>query len=88
MSYVRFNEDGSDVYVFLCCYGYLECCACRLDFEDGGRFEASTTGEMLEHLRSHRVAGHTVPESAFIRLEDHAVENDEWIAEYVREASR
>lgn len=82
MSYARFGWDDSDVYVFLCCFGYLECCACRIV---GGwkSFEALTTEKMLAHLEAHRALGHCVPEETFEELRTDAEENDAWIAQKV-----
>jgi hypothetical protein len=78
MSYIRFNEDGSDVYVFLNCDGYLSCCGCKLD----QAWQHYSTADMLDHLRAHIGAGHCVPDHAFAGLKEHAAENDEWIANY------
>lgn len=84
MSYVRFAEDGSDVYVIET-VECLECVFCSLQeyekVEDpsnvpfgfrlrpvGVQNRFTTTAGMLEHLAAHRAAGHTVPESAFAEL--------------------
>jgi hypothetical protein len=77
MSYARFGEQGSDVYVYLCTAGYLECCACALR---DGRFVAHTTREMLAHLDEHEAAGHRLAARTRRELAADAAENDAWIA--------
>lgn len=57
MSYARFGQDGSDVYIFMSTGGWLECCWCSL----GETFEASSTAEMLAHIDEHRSVGDFVP---------------------------
>ena len=57
MSYIRFGEDSSDVYVFLSDRG-LECCGCHLV----SGFVAGSTQAMDDHLQTHRAAGDTVPD--------------------------
>lgn len=79
MSYVRLGEEGSDVYVFLSCYGRLECCGCCLF---GITAFTTTTAAMFEHLREHRRAGHVVPDSTFERLDADAEEDNTWIRNY------
>jgi hypothetical protein len=78
VSYARFAKD-SDVYVFLNCGGYLECCACGLA---GGPefFTTDTTTGMLAHLDQHEAAGDAVPESTFDRLQIEAARNDAWMS--------
>lgn len=78
--HVRFGEEGSSVYVFLCYTGWLECCACRL--RDGNHFVVRETRQMLDHLDAHVDAGHCVPDHALASLKEHAAENDKWIANY------
>ena len=75
MSYARFGWEGSNVYVYADVGGYLNCCACILG--DDGRFYS--TGEMLNHLVKHRMAGHTVPDSCIEELEADREENDAWL---------
>jgi hypothetical protein len=77
MSYARLAED-SDVYVFRCVYGALECCGCSLSKNHWARFD--TTDAMLAHLDEHKAAGHDVPERAIVRLIEEREENDAWIA--------
>lgn len=84
MSYARWGWDGSDVYVFMSIRG-LVCCACmdtdRLwydalldeelpEFED---YIASSTNEMVGHLREHEADGLTVPPTIYDDLwhDDH-----------------
>jgi hypothetical protein len=80
VSYARFGADGSDVYVYLDCGGYLCCCACPL----GAPWEYETTAAMIEHLREHERAGHTVPAYVFEDLGAAAAANDAWIQEQKR----
>jgi hypothetical protein len=72
MSYVRFGEDGSHMYVFMAVGsaehpgGWLECCSCWLQVRS---YQAFSTAEMVEHLRMHVVAGdcvrdHVIPSRA------------------------
>lgn len=63
MSFVRFGEDGSDVYVYECKTG-LECCACQLRKD----WIHPTYSAMLDHLGEHRKAGHRVPQDVFDEL--------------------
>lgn len=58
MSFVRFGEDGSDVYVYDDVGGYVTCCGCSLGRED---FHTTDLDAMLAHLAEHRAAGHEVP---------------------------
>lgn len=81
MSYARFGP-ASDVYVFLNCGGYLDCCACSLGGVDDDDPRFDTTAEMIEHLRAHQAAGYDVPADAFERLERDREENDRWIMTY------
>lgn len=72
MSYVRWGQDGSDVYV----YGasgsadpadeYLVC----MHLGDEDSFTCKTPVEMIAHLREHQARGDTVPESAIERLQE------------------
>lgn len=78
MSYARWSED-SDVYVFACVSGHLECCGCAL--EPSHTFVAHTTAKMLAHLDAHKAARHDVPDSCVERLKEEAVGLDLWIAE-------
>lgn len=57
MSYARFGEGGSDVYLFSHVGGYVNCCGCSL--VDDARLTSS--GEVLRHLREHVYAGDHVP---------------------------
>lgn len=75
MSYARFAKD-SNVYVFMCISGALECCGCALG--DETRFDS--TDAMLDHLGRHRAAGHDVPQRAIERLVADREENDAFIA--------
>lgn len=69
MSYIRFGEAGSDVYVYPDIKGSICCCGCPLADTPWGSINFSTTADALEHLRLHRAQGHCVPDRAFERLE-------------------
>jgi hypothetical protein len=61
VSYIRFGQDGSDVYLFPTSYTgtvIIECCGCWL----GGCCEILETQELaVEHIAAHRAEGHSVP---------------------------
>lgn len=66
MSYVRFGEDGSDVYVFRTMVDgveMFECCDCSFVGDEAVcpsiRTESAAT--MVDHLRSHMDGGEVVP---------------------------
>jgi hypothetical protein len=66
VSYVRFGEDGSDVYVFRTMVGdveMFECCWCSFVGEEAlsWAFRTVTAATMVDHLRSHVDGGETVP---------------------------
>lgn len=66
MSYARFGEDGSSVYVF----GtgeYLICFGCKLG---GVSYSTGYPGEMIAHIEQHRAKGDIVPDRAFERLRE------------------
>ena len=64
MSYVRWGEEGSDVYVYEHVEGLL---ICGCDFFVGS-FGTRTVYEMVWHLERHRQAGHVVPARVFSAL--------------------
>lgn len=66
MSYARWGEDGSHVYVFGTGEA-LVCMSCTLALP-AGSFSTAYPAEMIAHLEKHRAAGHVVPERAFERL--------------------
>lgn len=76
MSYARFGSQGSDVYVYAGSRGFV-CCWCWLNKPPktnpesvfGADTLCDTEQEMIDHLRKHREAGHTVPNRAIERLE-------------------
>lgn len=74
MSYARFGEEGSSVYVYMHVEGWLECCWCDL-IRDAACFEARSTAEMVEHLRKHEEAGDVVPPGVIAELEADDAEN-------------
>jgi hypothetical protein len=73
MSYCRFGQDDSDIYLFDHVAGYFECCGCSLG-KDGMSTQMSTIPEVLRHLNKHIEKGDLVPEYAFDRLVEEAVE--------------
>jgi len=76
VTYVRLTQEGSPVYVFMSGEDQcLTCLSCSLTREED-QFLARTTADMVAHLKTHREAGHTVPDVAFERLERDAVKND------------
>lgn len=64
MSYVRFGEDSSDVYVYAS-VDCLNCCGCRMF----GSYNTTSRTSMIKHLKDHQKLGDIVPESVFYRLE-------------------
>jgi hypothetical protein len=83
MSYARFSN--ADVYVYLDCDGYLNCCACSLNADESdalfpGSTHCHSTDEMLAHLAEHVAAGHDVPASCTERLAAEREENDAFMA--------
>lgn len=58
MSYARLSKE-SDVYVFASEHGVLHCHWCALGGDDATCYSVR---KMLMHLRSHRRAGHKVPQ--------------------------
>lgn len=69
MSYSRFGWDGSNVYVFDDTRGGTTCCWCALHPEIGEDFNVATHAEMVDHMREHIAAGHTVPSYVIPELE-------------------
>jgi hypothetical protein len=65
MSYCRWGEDGSDVYVIGTHDGEWWCVQCK---HEGAI--AHTPTEMIVHLQIHRNRGDTVPNRAFERLQE------------------
>ena len=65
MSYVRWGQDGSDVYVYASCAHEFHCVECpRLG--DGVRLGSAR--EMVDHLELDRAGGFSVPQAAIDRL--------------------
>lgn len=77
MSYARFGQDDSDVYVFMHVGGFLTCCGCILADEKQawGSFDAGTTQRMLDHLQKHIDAGDNVPPYVAPELQEDDKEN-------------
>src|SRR4051812_42965406 len=69
----RSKEIKSDLYVYMDYRGDLCCCGCRLDRPES--FFASSTQEMVDHLRQHERAGHHFPASVIPDLWDDDEEN-------------
>lgn len=66
MSYARWGQEGSSVYVFGT-GDRLVCMHCKLvPFEED--YSTPYPGEMIAHLLKHREKGDTVPEFALERL--------------------
>jgi hypothetical protein len=92
MSYSRWGQDGSSVYVFLNTNGYLECCGCglhadpskSLDEREFG-FYTLRTSKMISHLHEHIKAGECVPEYCIDRLLKDKTENDAWIKKTMKQ---
>jgi hypothetical protein len=66
MSYVRFGQDDSDVYVYPTTVNSrtdgtdrraIDCCACTL-----GKDFFYSTASAIEHLKAHIAEGDTVPD--------------------------
>jgi hypothetical protein len=71
LSYCRFGEGKSSVYVIPTHDGRIECIWCSL--MGGSRaYGVSDPSEMLAHLQKHRDAGETVPRHALARLQREA----------------
>lgn len=81
MSFIRFGEHGSSVYVYqghVTGWGeVLVCCGC---FGDGGAYE--TAAEMIAHLREHQRRGDVVPGHIFEGLAEwrHDITAEELVA--------
>jgi len=81
MSYCRFLEGVSDVYVFGTIWKGSEawsCCGCTLIDEEWGRENVcSTPEEMIAHLKKHISVGDKVPQCAFDRLKSDMIDEDQ-----------
>lgn len=64
MSFVRFTEDGSQVYIFEEAGETKVCCRCALTPGVGWSefFRTHELAAMLTHVAEHRAAGHVVPD--------------------------
>ncbi len=88
MSYCRFIE--ADAYIYEDARGGITCQGCSLMPRPddphhllGSSFNAPTRGEMLDHVRRHRAAGHRIPLDVDQRLEwEIAKEGDDPIPPY------
>jgi hypothetical protein len=80
MSYIRFGEDGSDVYIYGDCNGKICCCGCGINEADEYRsMYFDKISDLLKHLRKHRRAGQCVPTSVFKEFKNiQAREGDVW----------
>lgn len=67
MAYVRFGEDGSDVYVYADVNGGISCVACALPV--GSHTYADETA-IISHLREHIAVRHCVPAYVIQRVLD------------------
>lgn len=62
MSYVRFTEEGSDVYIYEDVRGFVICCGCIFGGpEPADDFRTTVLDDMLAHVKRHRDAEHHVP---------------------------
>ena len=72
VSYIRFGEGGSDLYVYSDGEQF-HCCGCLFKTRDTGDAFASavfaTREDILQHLLDHREEGHVVPDAAIERLQ-------------------
>lgn len=69
MSYARFGQDGSHVYVYRNPHGAYVCCGCpRLD----DAITVPTASDMIAHLELDRSSGYVVPDDAIDRLRTEA----------------
>ena len=59
MSYVRWGNEGSDVYIYANAGGGWNCCACK---------QCWTIFGLLFHLLKHKICGDCVPGYVFIRI--------------------
>lgn len=66
MAYARLS-DRCDVFVIATEAG-VECLSCAL--VTGRTFRTATAAQMLDHLVTHRAAGHQVPEDTLTRLRE------------------
>lgn len=76
MSYCRWSEGDVYAYEAACEDSRQQrfvCCACPFNALDDGSVpddeEFPTRVKLLQHLRTHEEAGHSVPVKAFSRLE-------------------
>lgn len=75
MSYCRRDRITSDVYVIrMSSPAGFFCVTCQFAASGGDNFKAMTEREMIGHLKTHRFAGHKVPENALRRLRQEARE--------------
>lgn len=81
MSYARFGQDKSSVYVYLSVKGHLECCGCMLDETGNASWVYPDTDSMIAHLREHIAAGDTVPDNVIPELEADKEQNEDFIKE-------
>lgn len=75
MSYARWGQDGSDVYVYRSIVDdesktplLLHCCWCSLANKGWNGYYAHAWDDMIAHLEEHRRAGHVVPDYTFDAL--------------------
>ena len=89
MSYSRFGYERSDVYVFEHVGGWIECCACILNYRDESSpffFHAKTPREMLAHLEEHKKSGDNV-DYAMYSIKERNEDLDKEVEPYKREES-
>ncbi len=76
MSYCRWGENGSDVYMFPHTMGWVCCCGCKLHGDDSDT-TFTDRRDAIEHLLAHRAKGDTVPEYAIERLRQELADEGE-----------
>ena len=82
MTYARFDDANSDVYVYLGDTQYV-CSGCLFHEEDNATFEE--TADLIDHLFAHLGAGDQVPQDTFDRLTRDQEANDHQIVTNTRE---
>jgi hypothetical protein len=56
MSYIRFGEDGSDVYIYGDCNGKICCCGCGINEADEYRsMYFDKISDLLKHLKENKM---------------------------------
>jgi hypothetical protein len=92
MSFARFREGYSDVYVYEHANGFIECCGCSIteptEWEQVGFFHANTAQEILDHLDLHIKEGHLVPELCIERIRQEHPDLNSQVPPYVEDPAK